>query len=58
MSQNDDFERQLDAEVNERLALMEEPGYEFPKALNKLDWMLITAIPIVSVALLAIGEFL
>lgn len=58
MSQNDDFERELDAEINERLALMEEPGYQFPKALNKVDWALIVAIPIVSVALLVIGEFL
>ena len=58
MSQNDNFERQLDAEVNERLALMEEPGYEFPKALNKLDWTLITIIPIASIVLLVIGEFL
>ena len=58
MSQNDDFERELDAEINERLALMEEPGYQFPKALNKVDWALIIAIPIVSVALLVIGEFL
>lgn len=40
------------------LALMEEPGYQFPKALNKVDWALIIAIPIVSVALLVIGEFL
>lgn len=31
MSQNDDFERELDAEINERLALMEEPGYQFPQ---------------------------
>lgn len=58
MSQNDDFERELDAEINERLALMEESGYQFPKALNKVDWALIIAIPIVSVALLVIGEFL
>ncbi len=58
MSQNDGFERELDAEINERLALMEEPGYQFPKALNKVDWALIIAIPIVSVALLVIGEFL
>jgi hypothetical protein len=58
MSQDDAFEHDLDREVNERLALMEEPGYEYPETLNKLDWTLIAVIPIVSVALLVIGEFL
>lgn len=54
----DDFERELSAEVAERLALMEDPHYEYPKALGKLDWALITICPIVCLVLLVIGEFL
>ena len=52
------FNKELAQEIDERLALMEEPGYEFPKALNRLDWTLIIVIPIVSLILLIIGEFL
>jgi hypothetical protein len=44
--------------VAERIALLERPGYEFPKALTGTDWALIIAIPIASLALLVVGEFL
>lgn len=52
------FEAELQQEVAERLALMEEPGYEYPRQLGRVDWALIVAIPIVSLCLLVIGEFL
>ena len=58
MNKRRDFEDELEAEVRERLALMEEPGYEFPDRLGKIDWALITVIPIVCLALLVAGEFL
>lgn len=55
---DEDFDRELDAQVAERLAIMEDPGYEYPKALGKLDWFLITVCPIVCLGLLILGEFL
>ncbi|WP_283170291.1 hypothetical protein [Curtanaerobium respiraculi] len=55
---DNNFEEELDREVRERLAIMEESGYEFPRALGKVDWALIVACPIVSLILLVIGEFL
>lgn len=58
MSSSEDFEKELETQVRERLAIMEEPGYEFPKALDRLDWSLIIAIPVVSLVLLVLGEFL
>ncbi len=55
---NEDFNAELQREVTERLALMESPGYEYPKALGRVDWALIVAIPIISLCLLIVGEFL
>lgn len=52
------FEQELQAETAERLALMEEPGYEFPDALRKSDWAFIVACPIVCLILLVVGAFL
>lgn len=53
-----DIDAELEKEVAERIALMEDPSYEFPAALTKADWALIVTIPIVSLILLVIGEFL
>lgn len=33
-----DFETELNAEVTKRLAMMEEPGYEFPERMKKADF--------------------
>lgn len=52
------FDEELQVEVEERLALMEEPGYEFPATLKRSDWSFIIAIPIVCFILLIVGEFL
>ncbi|WP_158407622.1 hypothetical protein [Berryella intestinalis] len=52
------FERELDLQVGERIALMEEPGYEFPQALGKADWAFIVVVPAVSLCLLALGAVL
>ena len=38
MSDQNDFETELNAEVTKRLAMMEEPGYEFPKRMTKADF--------------------
>lgn len=52
------FDEELDSQVKERLALMEDPDYEFPEPLGKMDWSAIVAIPIVCLILLIVGEFL
>ncbi len=52
------FESELNEEVQERIALMEDPSYEFPAALTKVDWVAIALIPTISIILLVLGEFL
>ncbi|QKF06917.1 hypothetical protein HLV38_01350 [Berryella wangjianweii] len=52
------FESQLDAQVEERLTAMEQPGYAFPESLGRIDWALIGAVPVVSAVLLAVGAAL
>ncbi len=58
MASTKDFDAELEAQVQERLALMEDPNYEYPKALGRIDWVLITVCPILCLILLIIGEFL
>ena len=55
-----DFETELNAEVTKRLAMMEEPGYEFPKRMTKLDFgiagiIMALCLIIVEVATLTAG---
>ncbi len=40
MSSEIDFETELNAEVTKRLAMMEEPGYEFPTRMKKIDYVI------------------
>ena len=40
MSEENDFETELDAEVTKRLAMMQEPGYEFPERMGKGDFII------------------
>ena len=35
-----DFEAELNAEVTKRLAMMEEPDYEFPSRMKKVDFII------------------
>ena len=37
-SEEGDFETELNDEVTRRLAMMEEPGYEFPTRMKKVDF--------------------
>lgn len=53
-----DFDEELDVQVRERLALMDDPDYEYPPALAKADWTLIVIVPVVCLLLLIVGEFL
>ena len=44
MSTDNDFESELNAEVTRRLAMMEEPDYEFPERMRKGDFVVAGAI--------------
>ncbi len=40
MHMGQSFEEELNAEVTKRLAMMEEPSYEFPERMKKIDWII------------------
>ena len=40
MASQTDFDTELNAEVTKRLAMMEEPGYEFPERMKKSDFII------------------
>ena len=46
-----DFEAELEAEVSKRLAIMQEPGYEFPTRMKKIDWIVAGVIMVISIAI-------
>ena len=46
-----DFEAELEAEVSKRLAIMTEPGYEFPTRMKKIDWIVAGVIMVISIAI-------
>lgn len=52
------FDEELDAQVKERLSVMEDPDYQFPEPLGKVDWAAIVAVPVICLVLLIVGEFL
>lgn len=35
-----DFEKELEAEVEKRLGMMEQPDYEFPARMKKIDFII------------------
>ena len=43
-----DFEAEREAEVSKRLAIMQEPGYEFPTRMKRIDWIVAGVIMAVS----------
>lgn len=47
-----DFEKELNAEVTKRLAMMEEPGYEFPTRMKKTDFAIAGVIMAVCLVVL------
>ena len=48
----EDIGRLIDEETDRRLAIMEDPGYEFPPKANRWDWVAIVALIAVSTALI------
>ena len=52
MSDNEDFEVELNAEVEKRLGMMEEPGYEFPERMRKSDFIIAGIIMAVCLVIL------
>ena len=51
MSEEMDFEEELNAEVAKHLAEMEEPGYEFPERMKKIDWIVAGVIMAISIVI-------
>ena len=41
------FEEELNAEVTKRLAMMEDPGYEFPARMKKVDFVIAGVIMVI-----------
>lgn len=52
MSDQNDFETELNAEVTKRLAMMEEPDYEFPSRMKKADFAIAGVIMAVCLVIL------
>jgi len=48
----EDIGKLIDEETDRRLAIMEEPGYEFPPQATKWDWIAIVALIAVSSVLI------
>ena len=51
MSNETDFETELNAEVTKRLAQMEDPNYEFSERMQKIDWIVAGVIMAISLAI-------
>lgn len=49
------IEQELDEEVARRLAIMEEPLYEYPPSATRADWIAIIAVVGISFCLLIYG---
>ena len=52
MSSETDFDTELNAEVTKRLAMMEEPGYEFPTRMKRTDFAIAGVIMAVCLVVL------
>ena len=52
MSEELDFETELNAEVTKRLAMMEKPDYEFPERMKKSDFVIAGVIMAVCLVIL------
>ena len=47
MSNEVDFDTELNAEVTRRLEMMEQPDYEFPERMKKVDFVVAGVIMVV-----------
>jgi len=54
-SSMDSFESELNAEVEKRLGMMEEPGYEFPTRMKKSDFAIAGVIMAVCLVVLEVA---
>lgn len=55
MSEELDFDTELNAEVNKRLGMMAEPGYEFPERIKKIDFAIAGIIMVVCLAVVEVA---
>lgn len=54
--QNEDYEEQLDAEIERRICEMEKNDYEFPKRFAKKDYIILALVAAICLAMLIIGR--
>ncbi len=50
-----EFEIEMDQEIERRLQIMEEPGYNFGEKFSRANWISAIAVIIFSIILIAIG---
>ena len=50
-----DFDEELNAEVTKRLAMMQEPGYEFPERMPKGDYIIAGIIMLVCLVVVEVA---
>lgn len=53
--QEQDIEQQLDSEIAKRLAIMEDPSYEYPARISRRDVIAIVTIIVVCIGMLIYG---
>lgn len=52
------FEKEFNQELEKRINEIEAPNYEFPKQLNKLDYLIILVVILICFVGIVLGAFL
>ncbi len=58
MSEKNDYEEKLNAEIEKRISEMERSDYKFPKRFGKSDYVFLAAVCAVCLAAVIAGGFL
>ena len=53
-----DYETELDAEIEKRLAEMEKPDYKFAKRLGKREYIIIAVLVAAGIIVIVAGSYL
>ena len=58
MKERNNYDEKLDAEIEKRIAEMEEPNYVFPKRFGRRDYIAVGATVLFCLAAVIIGAYL
>lgn len=58
MKERNNYDEKLDAEIEKRIAEMEEPNYVFPKRFGRMDYITVGATVLFCLAAVIIGAYL